>query len=599
MPPQPQIPQAGSSIQATDGTQLNPLAVNIAKAIRGVESGGDYNAVGDNGDSHGAYQFNKGNFHNFAAQYGLDPNDMSPTNQDKVAYARINDLLEKGRAPSEIAAIWNGAKLENGKYEAINPDYVEKVKSQYGKIVDEQTETQPQIGYQTQPSLPAPTGHPNTTQTDPSLGEQLQGRLQDASHALGLVGEGGAGNIASGAIQAVGSGAGAIGDVVNKGLRFIPGVKSLEGGLSGLLGDAANTPVGQSIVSTAQQFSQQHPELAKDIGAVGNIASVIPVFDGVGLAADAANSGIAKAFEGQLGNLASKELTGATTATIPGRAALDAATARGIDPVGEMISKKYLPKVISNASGQDVYDFSGAYAKAKGDASSMEDEYQKLLDSSAPTGNVADKIPLSTVRQQVLEDVKKGVAGTGGVKAALKRVNNIFDETAEQKGDLISLSDLNAMKRKIRESVNFKSSNLESNVAFHVGQSLQDQVEGYGEQAGVQGIKDANKAMAQNIEARNLMRRLNKKSVKEGNLRKIIREGGADVAGGAGELAGNALGLPFVGALGGRALGRGLGAGGKGTVFNLLERAQGLGRVSPLKTARTAPLGALHNTQAR
>lgn len=140
----PQTPQAGSNqtIQATDGTPLNPLAVNIAKAIRHTESGGDYNAVGDNGQSHGAYQFNKDNFKNWAKEYGLNPDDFSPTNQDKVAYARINSLLEKGRAPSEVAAIWNGAKYENGKYEAINPQYVERVKQSYGSIVG-----QPQ-GYQ-------------------------------------------------------------------------------------------------------------------------------------------------------------------------------------------------------------------------------------------------------------------------------------------------------------------------------------------------------------------------------------------------------------------------------------------------------------------
>lgn len=134
MPQQTQ--QAGSNqVKATDGTPLNPLAVNLAKAIRQQESQGNYNAVGDNGDSHGAYQFNKDNFKNWATEYGLDPNDFSPTNQDKVAYTRINSQLQEGNAPSEIAARWNGAKVENGKYVPLNPDYVEKVKQNYAQIV--------------------------------------------------------------------------------------------------------------------------------------------------------------------------------------------------------------------------------------------------------------------------------------------------------------------------------------------------------------------------------------------------------------------------------------------------------------------------------
>lgn len=144
----PQTQQAGSNpqLQATDGTPLNPLAVNLAKAIRLQEGGGkvDYGAVGDSGTSTGAYQFHGNNFKAWAQQYGLNPSDFSPTNQDKVAYARINDLLKQGRAPSEIAAMWNGAKEVGGKMMPINPAYVEGVKKYYSQIVGSGTTQQPQ-----------------------------------------------------------------------------------------------------------------------------------------------------------------------------------------------------------------------------------------------------------------------------------------------------------------------------------------------------------------------------------------------------------------------------------------------------------------------
>lgn len=138
--PQGQAQPVGSSqpYTANDGTQLNPTAVSLAKAIRTVESNGNYNAVGDSGQSHGAYQFNKDNFANWAKQYGLDSTDFSPVNQDKVAYNRINDMLKQGDAPSEVAARWNGANYVSGKYQAINPGYVDKVKNAYQQHVSGQ-----------------------------------------------------------------------------------------------------------------------------------------------------------------------------------------------------------------------------------------------------------------------------------------------------------------------------------------------------------------------------------------------------------------------------------------------------------------------------
>lgn len=174
MPNQTQIPQAGSEpVKATDGTPLNPLAVNLAKAIRQHESGGDYNAVGDldRGVSKGAYQFNKDNFATWAKEYKLDPNDFSAVNQDKVAYHRINDDLQKGLSPSEVAAKWNGATLKNGQYVANNPAYVEAVKQQYAKIVG----TSAQTSVASNPAAPATAQAAGPTAPPQSLGQQALG----------------------------------------------------------------------------------------------------------------------------------------------------------------------------------------------------------------------------------------------------------------------------------------------------------------------------------------------------------------------------------------------------------------------------------------
>jgi hypothetical protein len=117
-----------------DGTQLDPKAVKVMKAIRQVESGGDYNAVGDNGNAKGAFQFNEKSgpgWKNLAKQYLGDENaTFDKGNQNKVAYSRIKQWKDEGKQPEEIAALWNGAKKDtNGKYTYNNPEYGQKFRT--------------------------------------------------------------------------------------------------------------------------------------------------------------------------------------------------------------------------------------------------------------------------------------------------------------------------------------------------------------------------------------------------------------------------------------------------------------------------------------
>lgn len=137
-----------------DPSQLDPKVVKVMGAIKQIESGGDYGAVGDldKGVSRGAYQFNRNNFKTWASEHGLDPNDFSPANQNKVAYARIKKLKDQGRQPEEIAAIWNGAKYDKttGKYDYINPQYGEKFRAALGAT------KQPQVAGGITGTYPAP-----------------------------------------------------------------------------------------------------------------------------------------------------------------------------------------------------------------------------------------------------------------------------------------------------------------------------------------------------------------------------------------------------------------------------------------------------------
>lgn len=140
--PQPnQVPSAGtpSNITLQDGTQLDPKVVKVMQAIRKVESNSDFNAIGDNGTSAGAYQWNNDgkklapgeipiNFQNQAKSVGLNSDDFSPANQNKVWYTWAKQLKDAGHSPDEIAAFQNGAKKDptTGQYTYVNPEYGQK-----------------------------------------------------------------------------------------------------------------------------------------------------------------------------------------------------------------------------------------------------------------------------------------------------------------------------------------------------------------------------------------------------------------------------------------------------------------------------------------
>jgi hypothetical protein len=101
----------------------------IASAIKKVESDGNYSAKGGSGE-YGAYQFMPSTWKDWAGKYLGNANaPLTPQNQDKVALARINDLLKMGYSPEQVALTWNhgspkrvsgvnkyGVKYDSGAY---------------------------------------------------------------------------------------------------------------------------------------------------------------------------------------------------------------------------------------------------------------------------------------------------------------------------------------------------------------------------------------------------------------------------------------------------------------------------------------------------
>jgi len=99
MPPQP-VTQPSTPSMDND-------VINLAKAIRQTESGGDFNAKGGSGES-GAYQWMPGTWKAHAKQaLGNENAEMSPSNQNAVAYTVLKSWKDQGLNPAQIAAKWN------------------------------------------------------------------------------------------------------------------------------------------------------------------------------------------------------------------------------------------------------------------------------------------------------------------------------------------------------------------------------------------------------------------------------------------------------------------------------------------------------------
>lgn len=303
---------------------LDPQAVAMAKAIRQQESGGDFKVHGKSGE-YGAYQFMPDTFASSSQKYlgkKVDIRQATPEQQNEVAYHQVKDWKDAGYNPGQIASMWNAGQGEpdayTGKFsngapsKGINkhgvafdvPAYATGVAKYYQEYKGQSG------GYNPTPySKPADgsvfnldlSGNtPEQPQND-SIGGKLGQRATDASVALQQT-AGGQINPLSGILQTLGAAGGAVGDITSSALENTPVLGGLVKGAEGLIGKGAgalaNTGPGKAVVNNVSEVAKQHPELAADIGAVGNIVTALPILKGVGLAKNAIVGGAKKALVG-------------------------------------------------------------------------------------------------------------------------------------------------------------------------------------------------------------------------------------------------------------------------------------------------------------
>ncbi len=407
-------------------------------------------------------------------------------------------------------------------------------------------------GYQSSNTQEPAAQGPAVTAPQENLGQKLAARLVDVSNSIS---QGGAGQISapSAALQSVGSVAGGVGDVVNSAMNLVPGVPQLEEGFGNIVGSLANTSVGQSVVQAGMDFANAHPEIAGDLGAVLNIASVLPMFKGLSLFKGAAADAISSTFENRLAGVATKELTDVSSKTITGRNLVDAATKRGLNPIATIIGKagaRFLPDVSVGADGIARYSTPDAYANLGSSLAGDEMHMETMLKASHDSAGIS----LDQVRKETIAMAKKELQGNPDFPKIVAKINTDFDGIKESLGgrSYTDVKDLNDIKRMVRSSVNFKSDNLDENSRYLIGQAMMKKIEETAEKNGIAGVRELNKKMASKIEAMKVLKHLNGKVLKGAKPQGIIRQGIAGALTAGGEAAGNSVGLPFAGALIGR-----------------------------------------------
>lgn len=160
------MPPEQQQIQSTisNYNQLDPQAVNLAKAIRQIESNGNFQAVGKSGE-YGAYQFMPQTWDALSKKFGVNVSlqNSTPEQQNEVAYKQIKQLKDQGMNVGQIASYWNSGNPNaylNPNYKGINkfgasydtPAYAKKVALAYQNF-----KNQGMVSGATQEGLPSKT----------------------------------------------------------------------------------------------------------------------------------------------------------------------------------------------------------------------------------------------------------------------------------------------------------------------------------------------------------------------------------------------------------------------------------------------------------
>lgn len=417
-------------------TQLDPQVVTLAKALRSVESGGNFSARGGSGE-YGAYQYTKPTWQATAQKYLGDANAdiRDPKNQNKATYLKLKEWKDKGYNVGQIASMWNAGEGRPNAYKenfrGVNkygvaydtPAYAKKVASTYQKMKQ---------------SMPAVKTVPGSEVVNAEVVTEAQVKKPTFG-----------GRIAR--------------DILKTPARILENVKAIPKVIGGQSYDEATKGseskyFGETItpIGTKGNFGQK---VKDSVGAGLELASYLPAGAGVKSVGNVAKQTI----KGQLAKGGGRELlkkgaklyaegAGATALYEGGKkmqgeegrgnfvknVALGGATGLGVGAVGAVVGKtarqarklvagtKLSPSIPQDIKEEAVEELSGAW-------NGLTDEYKNLRDFSnrqKAKGKNSRDISKILTDEVLVPEVKDGVLDTRGIiETASDRITDYADKS--------------------------------------------------------------------------------------------------------------------------------------------------------------------------
>lgn len=284
--------------------KIKALVSAIGEAETGPSSPDAYTKKGKSGEF-GRYQFMPDTYKKYAQKYLGDSNAQpSIENQNKIVYSFVKEKKDQGFNPAQIASMWNAGEGKPNAYKedhrGVNaqgvqfdtPSYAQKVSNNYtqlkgGGVVSTPAAVSSPV--QDVPMKPQEKGFIS------SMGETLTKAGQGISTAVnkGINKEI---NPISSVLQTVGAGIGGVTGLATDILEHTPivgrVVRKAEDVIGKEVANLAQTGVGQKVTEKVQGFIEKHPEAAGNIGAIGNIASIVPVVQGARTAGSIVKKGL-------------------------------------------------------------------------------------------------------------------------------------------------------------------------------------------------------------------------------------------------------------------------------------------------------------------
>jgi uncharacterized protein YoxC len=496
-------------------TQLDPQLVNLAKSLRQVESGGNFQAKGKSGE-YGAYQFMPDTWNNASSKFGVNTplEKATPDQQNEVAYKQLEEW--KQQHPDwnigNFASAWNaGPGAPNAymeKHSGTNSQGVSYDTPGYAKQVAETyQQIKQQNGDQSQPqednglgafNTPAVGSSVQTPTPAPVSDNKTQAPAQSGGGLLSKIGNGAVGilnsiekpfiGLAATPIQLLAKAMGKP-DPYAQGMPGIAGsnIPVTDLNVEKKLGDAAQVGSyfipGEGILGAAGMGALQ--------GAGGAMS------DGKDLASVATQGGMGAAIGGALGG--ATKLAGGLLKSgggmISGETAAKAQ--QGIkDAYSSALNLNAGERAFESRSGKDLAQVLvdnkvplGRYENGTLDASAAIPKLQSALDPlnqqakellSKPQGIVKD-ISLGDTLDQVKNRIQKLSISQSEKNTAIQHATDLITAEAKHYGENVTPEVADQIKQGMWGS-SFKgkltsSDKLQGNVSYLTGNTLKDSIE--------------------------------------------------------------------------------------------------------------------------